>query len=154
MVVDLNANSYTNTTGSNQTITPVDFTFAVGTGPALNGNEVQPFIVEGGPTGPVLAIGTTNTGPFTSGTTVTNAFGGSGFILGPGQTMRLGARTIGTSGGCPVAFAAGGSATLTGGPATTDAGSLPGVGSAPAPGTTGFTGYPRTYQISATYTVA
>ena len=154
MVVDLNG-SYTNATASPQTITPDSFSFTAGFGDPVVDGEVQPFVVLD-PSGVILAIGTTRLGPFNQGDSFTAAFGGASFVLQPGETVRLGARQVGSSGGTPIGFAAVGSASLTGGPLASDAGTLPGVGSTPTEGTNPFTSMydPRSYQMSATFTVA
>ena len=147
IAIDL-ATSYTNTTGAVVTVTPDVFTFVAGTGDVVLGAEVQPFVVSE-TTQVVIAIGTTRVGPFTPGTTYTSAFGGGTFDVAPGDTIRLGVRMIGTSGGCPVGFTAEGSTVLTGGPTTADAGSLPGIGLPPTEGSVGWTDAftPRRYQM-------
>ncbi len=153
MVIDLNT-AYTNATASNQTITPDLFSFTAGTGDPITGGEVQPFVILD-PTGVVTSIGSTRVGPFVQGATISGAFGGAAFTLAPGETFRLAARTVGVTGGSPIAFTPAGSASLTGGPLTADSGSLNGIGATPTEGTNPFTSMydPRSYQMSATFDI-
>lgn len=149
MVVDLNT-SYTNLTGVDQLITTGVFSFTAGTGAATVGSQVRPFIVLES-TGDVLAIGSTKNGPFNAGQTYSNSFGAGPFTIPAGETIRLGARTLSTSGGAPIGYTATGSSSLTGGPNAANTGSLPGVGQPPTPGTNPFTTFGRTYQMRASF---
>jgi len=142
IIVDYQANLYTNTSGGAETYSLGNFNFY-----AQGNGDVTPFValLTGAGTGvgdyDVLAVGTTRVGggaDFTAGGVISLAFGGSGSISVPNGATLVGGIQQGTSNGNVVPFNSnsGLNTFITGGGGATDAGSVSVAGDITAGGTT------------------